>query len=525
MELILQISDQAALAIAIERQVGGVAIALPRQPASEFWVELKDWRSMARQQGIKFYLVLDWLARQAELPGLIDMLAAAAALDPDGLQLRDPGLVREARRLYPNLSLQAAGNFGVHNSPGLRLAAALGFTRVGVEGPISLKDLALMRRQAPMPLTVSLTPSCRCYASLCLMEEYLGVSCEACSQCLSEVTPEALMASLETFSGLCQLGVEAVQIKAGNFPVTFLARVIGLYQAVQGAAPMERPGVLAAARQVLAAFEEQLRIPQPAPRAVPGPPVYPLPLSQRSALPSSRSEFFGPGRIWLEARDYAETIALAPEWREPLVLALTPENYAAFLQDHRQWGPRRLIWRLPPALPESALAFYQKALETLRQGEYNRFLAGDWGAVALVDGAGCQVYGDQTLGVRNSWALQAARDLKVNRVCLPPGHRPEHWQDLLEAAPSGSFWSYLYHCATLAVCPPDAAALTPSENLRWFSEHGKALLCLKAPQHLRDLDAWFKSRTIFPLVVALLHSPRPRGQIPAWLAPRPQGRR
>ena len=52
-------------------------------------------------------------------------------------------------------------------------------------------------------------------------------------------------------------------------------------------------------------------------------------------------------------------------------------------QEHRHWGPRRLIWRLPPAIPESSLAFYQKALETLGQGGYSRFVAGDWGAVAL----------------------------------------------------------------------------------------------------------------------------------------------
>ncbi len=525
MELILQISERAALGTALEQQVGGVAVPVNRQPAPGFWAELKDWRDAARQAGLKFYFTLDWLAREGELAQVAESLAAAAGLDPDGLQLRDPGLVREARRLYPNLPLHAAGNFGVHNSPGLRLAAALGFSRVGVEGPISLKDLALMRRQAPMPLTVTLAPRCRGYASLCLMEEYLGVSCEACCLSLSEVTSEALMASLETFSGLCQLGVEAVQLRAGSFPAASLAQVISLYQSVQEAAPMERPRVLAATREVMGVFGKLLQLPPPAPKAVPGPPVYPLPVAQRSALTSSRPEFFGPGRIWLEARDYAEAVMLAPEWREPLVLALTPETYAAFLQQHRQWGARRLIWRLPPALPESALAFYQKALETLRQGDYNRFLAGDWGAVALAAGAGCQVYGDQTLGVRNSWAVRAARDLKVNRVCLPPGHRPEHWQAVLDAAPSGSFWSYLYHCATLAVCPPDAAALTPPENLRWFSENGKALLCLKAPQHLRDLDAWFKSRTISPLVVALPHSPRPRGQIPAWLTPRPPGRR
>jgi hypothetical protein len=232
----------------------------------------------------------------------------------------------------------------------------------------------------------------------------------------------------------------------------------------------------------------------------------------------------GRGRIWLEARDYAEAAALAREWREPLVLALTSDNYAAFLQEHRQWDPRRLLWRLPPAIPESALAFYQKALETLRQGGYYRFVAGDWGAVALVGAAGNQVYGDQTLGVRNSWSVETSREFKVSRVCLPPGHRSDHWQEILAAAPSGSFWSYLYRCAALAVCPGDAAALNPPENLRWMVEDGKALLCLKAPQYFHDLEVLFKQRSILPLVVALPHSPRPRGQLPPWLVPRPLAR-
>ena len=151
-------------------------------------------------------------------------------------------------------------------------------------------------------------------------------------------------------------------------------------------------------------------------------------------------------------------------------------------------------------------------------------MAGDWGAVALAGAAGGQVYGDQTLGVRNSWAVKAFRAFQVSRVCLPPGHRAEHWQDIFAAAPSGRFWSYLYHCAALAVCPPEAAALTPPDNLRWITADGKALLCLKAPQNLLDMEPWLKAQGIFPLIVALPRSPRPRGQIPAWLKARPQDR-
>ena len=420
MELVVSIHNRESLATALDKGVGGVAAHLPRNPDSQVFSELADWRDAARQQKVKFYLTWDWLVRERELAGVPDMLAAVARLDPDGLQLRDLGLVREARRSYPDLPLQAAGNFGIHNSPGVRLAATLGFSRVVVAGPISLKDLALMRRQTAMPLAVTLGTFCPGYAGLCLMEEYLGVSCEAC--CLAR--PEnagTLMATLETLSGLCQLGIEAVQLKSELYAPASLARVIGLCQAVATAAPMERPRVLAAAREVVEAFGETLRMSPPAPGTPPGPPVYPLPPAQRVAQSSSRPGLLGRGRVWLEVRDYAEAAALAREWREPLVLGLTSDTYAAFLREHRQWDPRRLIWRLPPAIPESALGFYQKALETLRQGGYNRFVAGDWGAVALVGAAGDQIFGDQTLGVRNSWSVAARPGVQSDPGLPAPG--------------------------------------------------------------------------------------------------------
>jgi collagenase-like PrtC family protease len=512
-ELVVHIQDQETLAAALAQVVGGVAASLPRTPDSRVWRELREWRTAARSRGIKFLLTWDWLVREPELPGVADLLQAVVGLDPDGVQLRDLGLVREARRRYPHLALQAAGNLGLHNSPGMRLAASLGFTRVAVAEPISLKDLALIRRQTTMPLVVNLLGPCPGYPGLCLLEEYLGINCAVCCLARPVVTPRTLIASLETFSGLCQLDVEAVQITGELLPPASLAQVIGLYQTVAAAAPMERPRVLAAARQVIEAFAEALRL---SPPAASGPPAQ---LSFPSHRPPARPRSFERRRLWLEGRDYPEAAALARQWRETLLLALTPDNYAAFLQEHRRWGPRRLIWRLPPAIPESALAFYQKALETLGQGGYNRFVAGDWGSVALAAAAGGHLYGDQTLGLRNSWSVQAARDFKLSRVCLPPGNRPEHWRDILAAAPSASFWSYLYRVATLAVCPATAADLAPPEPLRWVTEDGKALLKLKAPVDLRHLGTWFRQQAISPLVVSLPHSPQPSGRLPAWLGP------
>ncbi len=237
MELVVSIQNRESLATALNRGVGGVAAPLPRNPDSQAFSELADWREAARQHGVKFYLTWDWLVRERELPGVPDMLAAVARLDPDALQLRDLGLVREARRRYPDLPLQAAGDFGVHNSPGAQLAATLGFSRVVVAGPISLKDLALMRRQTAMPLAVALGTSCPGYASLCLMEEYLGVGCAACCLARPEDRRDADGRASKPFPACVSLGIEAVQFRGELFAPASLARVIGLFQSVATASP------------------------------------------------------------------------------------------------------------------------------------------------------------------------------------------------------------------------------------------------------------------------------------------------
>jgi collagenase-like PrtC family protease len=520
MELVVNLQDQESLTAALKQGVGGVAVRLPRNPDSRLWSVLADWRAAARKPGLKFYLVWDGLLTEGELSEVAENLAAVAHLDPDGLQLRDLGLVGETRRLYPRLPLIAAANWGAHNSPGVRLANSLGFSRVVLEGPVSLKDLALIRRQTAMPLAVTLPPACQGYASLHLLEEYTCGACQAC--CLSRsqnFTPQALMATLETFSGLCQLGVAAVQIDAGLFAPTSLVQVIELFQSVAQAPPMERPRVLATIRQVLEAFGNTLMRSQPSVETFPDFPA-PTPPPFRSS--TSRPESLNPRRIWVEARDYAEALSLSRQWREPLLISLTPDNYAAFLKDHRRWGPRRLIWRLPPALRESSLAFYQKALGTLGQGDYNRFVAGDWGAVALIGAVGGQVYGDQTLGVRNSWAVKAARALKVTRVCLPPTPHPERLRDLLKAAPPASFWGYLYQVPSLALCPGQAPGLLPHSDLHWIPDNGNENSCLiaKTPLDLRNRGTWLKHQGIFPLVVALPNSSVSRGRLPIWLHPR-----
>ncbi len=531
MDLIVQINSREALDTALEAGVNGVTLDLPPGADPAWWDEAAAWHAAARGRGVGFYLQWDRLIGEAELPQAQEVLARAAALQPDALVLRDPGLCREARGRYPELVLHAAAACGYHNSPGLRLAESLGYRRVVLAGPINLKDLALMRRQTTLPLEVVLPQPGPGYGHLCLLAEYPGTGCPACCP-PARWQPEpaaGLPAALEMLPGLAQLGVAAVRLGWVFSQAKPLSRVVELCQLLWEAAPAERPRLLAVAQDVVRAFgaEFHLEFPGQAARPAeesPGPAfAAAVPRASRERPQTAPS----PGRIWLEARDYGEAAFLAKEWREPLILQLNAENYAAFLGQYRHWHPRRFIWRLPPIIRESALAFFGQAILTLKQGGFSRFLVGDWGGVALVREAGGLIYGEQTLGVRNSQALSAARELGVSKVCLPPGRGPQDWQDLVQAAPRGSFWGYLYHLPAIAVCQLGERELpVPNgEGLRWLSEGDLALLIPETAARLAPHQVWFEQKWVAPLVVSLRHSSLPWGQVPALARPpRPEPR-
>ena len=519
MELIVRVETPEALMAALDTAVGGVAVALPRRPEADWWEEVRAWRTAAQQRGIRFYLVWDRLVREGEMAEGKDFLQRLVQIEPEALVLRDMGLLREARNSYPHLRLHASGNWGCRNSPGLRLAESLGFSRVVLDGPVSLKDLALMRRQSGLPLEVALPPTCPGFPGLCLLEEYQGIDCAYCSELLTlgENFQNSLMTSLETLSSLSQLGVEAVQVGWKFSSGESLREIVRIFQLVWEAPAADRSRVLAAVQEVAAAFGNRFQEGIPGESAV-RPAAQKGPVREAAAHPA-------PGRlpeggVWLEARNFQEAAALAREWREPVVVSLTPDNYGAFLPELRRWKPRWLIWRLPPVIPESALTFYQKAMETLKQGGYFRFLAGDWGAMALARQYSGMILGDQTLGVRNSLALDMARELGVTRVCLPP--QVETGRRMLKSSPKGSFWGYLYQVPALAVADirttPPVPPAPEGETWRWVREDEHLSLCRQTPAELSR--GWLETlaeKDVRPLILALPRSGLPWGKAPAWM--------
>lgn len=144
----------------------------------------------------KVYVTFNTLIFENELPAMFEHLCMLAKLHPDALIVQDPGVAAVVRKYFPELTLHASTQMGIHNSAGLQCAARIGCKRVILERQITLEELQLMAKNTPVELEVFLHGSLCCSLSgRCLLSSRL---CNAsgnrgqCRQlCRKLYTPES----------------------------------------------------------------------------------------------------------------------------------------------------------------------------------------------------------------------------------------------------------------------------------------------------------------------------------------------
>lgn len=119
----------------------------------------------AHERGKKVYVTFNTLVFESELGEMFEYLCTLAGIKPDALIVQDPGVAATVRRYFPELTLHASTQMGIHNSAGLQCAANLGFKRVILERQITLEELEMMAADSPVELEVFLHGSLCCSLS------------------------------------------------------------------------------------------------------------------------------------------------------------------------------------------------------------------------------------------------------------------------------------------------------------------------------------------------------------------------
>ncbi len=128
---------------------------------------LRQW-TLSREK--KVYITLNTILKESELPRVIDTLQIIDEMDPDGLIVQDPGLVKIVRDHFPGLDLHGSTQMAVHNAWGLKTLQEIGFKRVVLPRELSMSEMEILHRACPDLELEAFIHGAQCYgfSGMCL---------------------------------------------------------------------------------------------------------------------------------------------------------------------------------------------------------------------------------------------------------------------------------------------------------------------------------------------------------------------
>ncbi|NMA45704.1 MAG: U32 family peptidase [Lentisphaerae bacterium] len=139
--------------------------------------ELSVLLGIAHQDRVRprrVYVAINTLVKEAELPGLIDLLAQLRDLAVDALIIQDLALYSIIQEHFPEFELHASTQMAIHNLAGARQAHEMGFRRVIAARELTLAELGEMCDIPNLELEVFVHGAlCYAYSGLCLLSACL----------------------------------------------------------------------------------------------------------------------------------------------------------------------------------------------------------------------------------------------------------------------------------------------------------------------------------------------------------------
>ena len=206
--------------------------------------ELGHALEYCRIRGVKAYLALNSLISDPDLPIIEHHIKEASRFGINGAIIQDLGLMRVVRQAVPDLRLHASSRLGVHSLEGVKMAAALGFSRVTLARELSRRKIAHICRYSPIEIEVHVHGfQCISYAGQCYMSAIIGGFSDSHGQCtmpcqLAYTTPPSSLSYPLALKESClaryltdieALGVTSIKIGGNQRRPEYSAIVTGTY--------------------------------------------------------------------------------------------------------------------------------------------------------------------------------------------------------------------------------------------------------------------------------------------------------
>ncbi len=219
----------------------------------------------AHSLGRKVYVTINVLIKEAELPRLVEVLAALEEMRVDGVILQDMATARLIRNFFPGIPLHASTQMTIHNTLGVRQLEKLGFQRVVLARELHLDEIKVISQSTNAEIECFIHGAlCFSYSGQCYFSSFLGGHSGnrgRCAQpCRRQYTyrgKEGYYFSTNDFSSidlipqLLEAGISSLKIEGRMKSAEYVASVVGAYRMVLDAAEGKRDEAVDAAKELL----------------------------------------------------------------------------------------------------------------------------------------------------------------------------------------------------------------------------------------------------------------------------------
>jgi len=179
-ELLAPAGSPEALAAAVAAGADAVYLAGRRFGARHYAAnfsdeELRSAVDYAHLRGVRVYVTVNTLVREAELPDVARYLLWLYETGADAVLVQDTGVASLAREAVPDLPLHASTQMAIHNREGVARAAREGFSRVVLARELTLAEVEDIAGVQGIGIEVFAHGAlCYCYSGQCLLSSVIG---------------------------------------------------------------------------------------------------------------------------------------------------------------------------------------------------------------------------------------------------------------------------------------------------------------------------------------------------------------
>ncbi|NNF47763.1 MAG: U32 family peptidase, partial [Desulfofustis sp.] len=280
MELLAPVGSLDHFGAAVEAGADGVYFGAPgfnaRNPARELrFEEIRAMAAHCRTNGLTFYVALNSLVREEELPRLVSTLAELETIAPSALIVQDLGVIELAKRYFPTLTLHGSTLMFAHSSAGVEALATLGCSRVVLARELTIAEIERIIHKSSVEIEIFIHGAmCFSYSGGCLFSSYHGGKSGLRGNCVQPcrrkytVTSTAAkkkkgparaayyfsmndLEGIDLVEEFNRIGVSSLKIEGRLRSVNYVEQVVRAYRMVMDARPEERDETRAEAKKLV----------------------------------------------------------------------------------------------------------------------------------------------------------------------------------------------------------------------------------------------------------------------------------